>query len=69
MKMKWYIYSNSLNLHGPFKTKKQAVLYVDYVETGIVKRISEGHYENQYGEIIATEKNMIAMGITGWKCE
>jgi len=60
---KWYVYTRHGKILGPFKTKHESILYTEYCITGKIKRFSKGHYENQYGEIVATKKNMEALGM------
>ena len=60
---KWYVKNSDFNIVGPFDTKRTALYYMDHACTGIMKRIGKGHYENQYGEIVATQKIMIALSL------
>jgi len=60
--MKWFVYIRGGEIKGPFDKKYIALMYMNNTETGIMKRYSAGHYENQYGEIVATKEIMEALG-------
>ena len=61
MKSKWYVHNRQGEIKGPFINKYTAMWYMNYSCTAVMTRHGSGHYENQYGEIVATEKNMKAL--------